>query len=110
MTDLKLFYKEWGYDHAMEDEMIRDHIVFGIKSTKVREKFINESNNLTLEKCMNISRTYELSQKQLKSMNSGEDPNVHAIRSKFPTKQHSVRKKEKKRKAPEKNLHMRNKQ
>ena len=30
VTDLKLLYKECGYDHAMEDEMIRDHIVFGI--------------------------------------------------------------------------------
>ena len=70
--------------------MIRDHIVFGIKSTKEREKLINEGNDLTLEKCMDISRTYELSQKQLKSMNSGEDPNVHAIRSKFPTQLRSV--------------------
>ena len=92
VTDLKLLYKECGYDHTMEDEMIRDHIVFGIKSTKVREKLINEGNNLTLEKCMDISRTYEMSQKQLKSMNSGEDPNVCAIRSKFPTKQCPVRK------------------
>ena len=31
-----LLYKECRYDHIMEDEMIRDHIVFGIKSTKVR--------------------------------------------------------------------------
>ena len=85
--------------------MIRDHIVFGIKSTKVREKLINEGFDLTLEKCMDISRTYELSQKQLKSMNSGEDPNVHAIRSKFPTKQRSVRKQEKKKSSSEKSPH-----
>ena len=105
VTDLKLLYKECGYDHAMEDEMIRDHIVFGIKSIKVREKLINQGNDLTLEKSMDISRTYELSQKQLKSMNSGEDPNVHAIRSKFPTQQRSVRKKEKKKSSREKSTH-----
>ena len=105
VTELKLLYKECGYDHAMEDEMIRDHVVFGIKSTKVREKLINEGNDLTLEKCMDISRTYELSQKQLKSTNSGEDPNVHAIRTKFPTKQRSVRKKEKKKSSSEKSTH-----
>ena len=52
--------------------MIRDHIVFGIKSTKEREKLINECNDLTLEKCMDISRTYELSQRKLKFGNSGE--------------------------------------
>ena len=105
VTDLKLLYKECGYHHAMEDEMIRDHIVFGIKSTKVREKLINQGNDLTLEKCMDISRTYELSQKQLKSMNSGEDPNVHAIRSKSHTQQRSVRKKEKKKSSREKSTH-----
>ena len=65
MTDLKLLYKECGYEHSMEYEMIRDHIVFGIKSTKVREKLINQGNDLTLEKFMDISRTYELSQEQL---------------------------------------------
>ena len=36
---------------------------------------------------MNIARTYELSQKHLKSMNAGEDPNVYAVKSKYPTKQ-----------------------
>ena len=54
---------------------------------------------------MDISRTYELSQKQLKSMNSGEDPNVHAIRTKFRTKQRSVRKKETMKSSSEKSTH-----
>ena len=85
--------------------MIRDHIVFGFKSTKVREKLINEGNVLTLEKSMDISRTNELSQKQLKSMNFGEDPNVHAIRAKFPKQQRSVRKNEKKKSSREKSTH-----
>ena len=31
---------------------------------------------------MNIARTYELSQKQLKSMNAGEDPNVYVVKGK----------------------------
>ena len=105
VTELKLLYKECGYDHAMEDEMIKDHIVFGIKLTKVREKLINEGNDLTLEKSMDISRTYELFQKQLKSMNSGEDPNVHTIRSKFSTKQRSVRKHEKKKSSSDKSTY-----
>ena len=53
-----------------------------VKSTKVREKLINEGNALTLEKCMDIARTYELSQKQLKTMNSGEDPNAFYFKQK----------------------------
>ena len=92
VTDLKLLIKECGYDESVHDDMIRDHIVFGIKSTKVREKLINEGDDLTLDKCMNIARTYELSQKQLKSMNAGEDPNVYAVKSKYPTKQRPSKK------------------
>ena len=87
VTDLKVLFKECGYQAGVEDEMIRDHIVFGVKSTKIREKLINEGNALTLEKCMDIARTYELSQKQLKSMNSGEDPNVYSVKQKYPKKQ-----------------------
>ena len=30
--------------------MITDHIVLGLKSTKLREKLVNEGNDLTLEK------------------------------------------------------------
>ena len=105
VTDLKLLYKECGYYHVKEDEMIRDHFVFGIKSTKVRKKLINQGNDLTFEKCMDISRTYELSQEQLKSMNSGENPNVHTIRSKYPIKQRLVRKQEKKKSSGDKSTY-----
>ena len=61
MTDLKVLFKE--NQAGFEYEIIRDHIVFGVKSTKVREKLINEGNAPTLDKCMDIARTYELSQK-----------------------------------------------
>ena len=87
MTDLKVLFKECGYQAGVEDKMIRVHIVFGVKSTKVREKLINEGNALTLEKCMDIARMYELSQKQLKPMNSGEDLNVYSVKQKNPKKQ-----------------------
>ena len=36
---------------------------------------------------MDIARTYELSQKQLKTMNSGKDPNVYSVKQKNPKKQ-----------------------
>ena len=90
VTDLKLLIKECGYDETVHDYMIRDHIVFGIKSSKVREKMINEGDDLTLEKCMNLARTHELSKKQLKTMNTSEDPDVYAVKSKnHPKQRHS---------------------
>lgn len=84
-TDLKVLFNDCGYNPDIEDEMLRDHIVFGVKSKKVREKLISEGSELTLQKCTDIVRTFELSQKQLKSMNSsGEDPNVNIIVKKKP--------------------------
>jgi uncharacterized membrane protein len=62
--------------------MVRNRIVFGKKSSKVREKSINEGSDLTLEKALDIARTYEFSQKQLQAMNIGEDPNVNSINRK----------------------------
>jgi hypothetical protein len=59
--------------------MVRDRIVFGTKFSKVREKLINEGFDLALEKALDIARTYELSQKQLQTMNIGEDPNVNSL-------------------------------
>ena len=60
--------------------MIRDRIVFGTKSPKVREKLINARSSLTLEQAADIARTHELSQAQLKSMGqNGADTQVHAV-------------------------------
>ena len=49
--------------------MIRDRIVFGTKSMKNREKLFDEGAGLTLERAINIARSYEASQAQLKAMN-----------------------------------------
>lgn len=82
-TDLKVLFNDCSYDHTIEDEMLRDHIVFGVKSKKVREKLIEQGSELTLQKCTDIVRTYELSQKQLKTMNlTEEDPHVNMVMKK----------------------------
>jgi len=44
----------------MQNEMIRDHIVFGVKSQKIREKLIIAGSELTLEKCLDIAHTLKL--------------------------------------------------
>ncbi|CAC5365290.1 unnamed protein product [Mytilus coruscus] len=80
VTDLKVLVKDCQY--ANPDRMVRDRIVFGTKSSEVREKLINEGSELTLEKALDIARTYELSQRQLQTMNIGEDPNVNSINRK----------------------------
>ena len=73
-----------GYDAAIHDEMIRDSIVFGVKSSKIREKLINEGSDLTLQKCLDIARTYELSQEQLKVIDN--QASIHYVKSKRSAK------------------------
>ena len=66
VTDLKLLVQECGY--ADPDEMVRDRIVFGVSSPKIREKLISVGSDLTLRKTVEIAHTVELSQTQLKTM------------------------------------------
>ena len=58
--------------------MIRGRIVFGTNSRKIREKLINEGKELTLDKAVDIARTYEMSQSQMKSMEAGDEA-VHSV-------------------------------
>lgn len=73
VTSLKVLVKDCGY--ADPDQMVRDRIVFGTKSSKVREKLINQGSDLTLEKAIEIAQVQEMSQAQLKTM-ADEDKSV----------------------------------
>ena len=76
VTDLKLLVRDCSFKEP--DEMIRDRIVFGTNSRKIREKLINEGKELTLDKAIDIARTYEMSQSQMKSMEAGDEA-VHSV-------------------------------
>ena len=60
--NLKLLARECAFKEP--DEMIRDRIVFVTNSHKIREKLINQGKDLTLDKAVEIARTYELSRAQ----------------------------------------------
>ena len=47
MTDLKLQARDCGFRDP--DEMVRDRIVFGVKSSHVREKLIDKGSDLSLD-------------------------------------------------------------
>lgn len=68
VTRLKLLANDC--DFPDRDGMLRDRIVFGTSSSKVREKLINEGGKLTLDKALQIAQSFEYAQEQLKSMNS----------------------------------------
>ncbi|XP_026054529.1 uncharacterized protein K02A2.6-like [Carassius auratus] len=87
VTELKLLVKDCGYTNS--DEMVRDRIVFATNSPKVREKLLNQSADLTLEKAIDIARSHEVAQDQLRMINSrataAHDRAAHAVISKKST-------------------------
>ena len=80
VTELRLLAKDCGFSDT--DEMIRDRIVFGTSSRKVRERLINEGATLTLSKAIDIARTVETSKATLESMEK-QTIEVHSVR-RFP--------------------------
>ena len=48
VTELNLLVKDCHYPLDIQDEVIRDHIVFGHQFTTMREKLISEGSDLTL--------------------------------------------------------------
>lgn len=68
VTDLNLLARGCAFKEP--DEKIRDRIWLVQILTKLEEKLINVGKDLSLVKDIEISRTYELSKAQLKSMES----------------------------------------
>ena len=63
--------------------MIRYRIVFGTNSPKVREKLISKGSALTLDKAVELARSFEASQAQLSAMagssTNNSEETVHLV-------------------------------
>ncbi|KAL0194540.1 hypothetical protein M9458_008112, partial [Cirrhinus mrigala] len=78
ITELKLLVKDCGYPNS--DEMVRDRIVFATNFPRVREKLLSQGAELTLDKAIDITRSHELAQIQLKEMTGSKDaPKIDAV-------------------------------
>ncbi|CAC5384774.1 unnamed protein product [Mytilus coruscus] len=78
LTDLKLIAKNCEFEH-LKDGLIRDRIVCGTNSSRVKERLLRED-GLTLDKAVGICRADEESRKQMKTLN---EEKVHALRRKI---------------------------
>ena len=67
LTRLRISVKDCDYD-TKADEMIRDRIVFGTNSSKIRQKLINVGKDLKLDSTIQIAQEFEYSQEQMKTM------------------------------------------
>lgn len=63
---------------ALNDSLVRDKIIIGIRNDKVREKLLSED-EVTLDRATQICRASELTSTQLKLIQKDEIPGVNAI-------------------------------
>ena len=75
VTEFKLIAKNCGYG-KLEDQLIRDQIVCGIKSETVKQCLLR-TEDLTLDKAISIGRTEEQSQKDAQHLS--EEPTSEAV-------------------------------
>ena len=54
MIDVKLLVKDCGYHSTIEDEIVRDRLVYGTISQKLCEKFINRGFDLNLKSAITL--------------------------------------------------------
>ena len=81
VTALKLLVKDCEYGQA-EVDIVRDRVMFGMKSAEVREKHIDTGADLTLEEALEILRVEEISVQQGKQMNDEPEQEAHAVKTK----------------------------
>jgi hypothetical protein len=63
---------------ALKDDLIRDRIIFGVSSTKLREKLLQVGKNLKMDKCVTMCQEFEYSASQMKIFDK-DTSQVHAL-------------------------------
>ena len=66
---------------TLEDSLIRDRIVCGVRSQTHKERLLRET-DLTLEEAINICRATEASKEQIRSLGDGKPNNIDALKKK----------------------------
>ena len=68
---------------CMRDSIIRDRIVLGIQDHRTR-KWLLQERSLTLSKCIDLCKSSEATNLQLKMMSDTQNEDVHAVQDKQP--------------------------
>lgn len=82
LTELKQIIKDCEFGNALRDSLLRDRVVCGIREETTREKLL-QTEDLTLEKCVNTCRIGESSANQLKTLTDTKDKDVDAVGRSF---------------------------
>ena len=62
----------------LTSSLIKDRVIVGIKDNSTRQKLLSEK-GLTLEKCMEIARSYEATRHRMKAMQENEKDTVNRV-------------------------------
>ena len=82
ITRARTLIDDSGYPAANREEMLRDTLVFGIKSDKVRRDAIAIGNDMTYQQVYDLAKTEESTAVQMDIIaGSDSSPQVHAVRS-----------------------------
>jgi hypothetical protein len=83
VTKARLLIDDGGYPVDIKDETLRDTLVFGLNSDKVRKDAIALGNGLTLKQVYDLAKVEESVKAHMKVLTTaGEDNSVCAVRSK----------------------------
>ena len=87
VTKARLLVDDSGYPAAVKQETLRDALVFGLKSDKVRRDAIAKGNELTFQQVYEFAKVDESTRVQMKAITQHEGSSeLHAVRSrKKPT-------------------------
>ena len=59
VTELRTLLVSCHYDAAIENEILRDRFVAGVRQEKVRERLFMEANDVTLDRCIELAEAVE---------------------------------------------------
>ncbi|KAL9989578.1 hypothetical protein ACROYT_G004142 [Oculina patagonica] len=80
VSELKTLAKTCNFCDCLRDSLIRDRIVLGIKNEQTTKKLLRVR-DLTLNRCIDICRSEEVTELQMKSLSEPVD-NIHQFKSK----------------------------
>ena len=83
VTKARLLIDDGGYDQRIKMDTLRDTLVFGVTSDKVRRDAIAIGNALTFQQVYDLAKVDESTRTQMKAITQGEEKStVHEVHSK----------------------------
>ena len=80
VTKARLLIEDGGYDPAAKETTLRDTLVFGVTSDKVRKDAIALGNSLTFKQVYDLAKVDESTKAQMQIISKGKDENdLHTV-------------------------------